>query len=399
MSDTLDVRADTSYRDLHRYSKLYSFPDYVKQASAEQIFQLPEDLPSTVFADVRKRQFPCHTKAATWLSYLFFLEKKADIHQKIAQWIEDALNRYADRWGLSGDIERLREKHAELHARDPLPDSAYMLVWAGDNGYKERHYPVTGPASLKQAAAWFEQHRYTFPFEDRLTMANKLLEKASEFGCGFGDETDVLLEKQAGHGSYDPAVVAHHVRNRVKAATRVPREIRLNMSKLADAVVNAPGLAQDPAHCRMLAKTIDDFDGLTHMRGKYSSLIPSPEDVVFPAVWKVARAFVDSGCTLTTGTVYDRSDFSKLALSEVRDLLGDDIASEVSDGLMVNGEKLAEVAATLPRGDAAMLDRVLNDNGINPVIKQATAVPRIGHGELQELAKIDRAARAMPQSY
>lgn len=393
---TLDQTGDTSLRELYRYSKLYSFPEYVKQASHSQTCRPDEKLPSTVFADVRYRRFPCHTKAATWLSYLYFLEKKADLHTKIAGWIEERLDQFAQYWGLSGDIQKLREKHAELHREDPLSDSDYMLVWAGEDGRKERHYPLVDTLSVKKAAEWFAKYRYHWPFEDRVVMASKILEKAAQYGCGLGEELDELLQKQAGRGCYDPKTAAEHIRNRVKIADRVPREIRERMLKLAEAVETAPAMAQDPERAKMLAKTIDDFDKLAHISGKYTPRIPSPEDIVFPATWKVARAFVDTGCVLTTGSVYDRNDFSKLALSDVRDLFGDDLAKEVADGLAVDPEKMAEVAATLPRAEARLLDRLLSDNGIAPVVKQATATTSFSTKELRELAKINQFVRGAP---
>jgi len=394
MVATLDQTADTSMRDLHRYSKLYSFPGYVKQASHSQTCAAPANLPSTVYADVRYRQFPCHTKAATWLSYLYFLEKRADMHEKIAGWVEERLNQFTSYWGLDGDIQQLRQKHASLHATDPLPDSDYMLVEATASGVKERLYPLTSPAAIQKAAEWFGQYRFHWPYEDRVVMANKLIEKAAKVGVGFNEDISEMLEKQAGRGWYNPPEVARHIRNRVKAAERVTPEFRERMEKLAHAVETAPGLSQNPDHCQMLCKTIDYFDRMTHLADKYSSAIPCPEDVVFPATWKVAQAFVNDGCTLTTGSVYNRDDFSKLALSEVRDLFGDSIAQEVANGLAVDPEKMADVAATFPRPDAQLFDRMLSDNGIAPVVKQATAVPRLSHQELRGLAQIRQVQQA-----
>lgn len=399
MVATLDQTADTSRRDLHRYSKLYSFPEYVKQASATQVCDPPKDLPSTVYADVRYRQFPCHTKAATWLSYLYFLEKKADMHEKIAGWIEDRLNQFTNYWGLSGDIQQLREKHAALHEEDPLPDSVFMLVQASDNGIKERKYPLTSPAAVKQAAEWFNQYRFHWPYEDRVVMANKLIDNARREKVGFSDDIDEMLEKQAGRGCYNPADAARHIRNRIKAAAKVTPEFRDRMEKLASSVETAPGLAMDPDHCQMLCKTLDYFDRMTHLSGKYSSAIPCPEDVVFPATWKIAKAFVNDGCSLTTGSVYNRDDFAKLALSEVRDLFGDEIAREVSNGLVVDAEKMAELAATFPRPDAQMFDRMLSDNGIAPIVKQAVATPRISHQELKALSQINQVQHKAARTY
>lgn len=388
MAAILDQTADAGLRDLYAFSKLYDFPTYVKQASPDQVVAPQTELQSTTFADFRNRQFPCATKAATWVSYLFFLEKKADMHEKNASVIERRLNQFADYHGLAGDVRMLREKHASLHQDDPLPDSSYMLVWASEDGKKERHYPLVGAPSVKQASEWFEQYRYHYGFEDRRAMATKLLDKIAAFNVPISEETFEMLEKQAGRGTYVPSKAAQHIRNRVKAAFKLEPELQQQMLKLAQAVEDCPGMALMRDECVKLAKTIDDFDQLTHIQGKYSDNLPSPEDMIFEAPFKQARAFVDSGCTLTTGSIYDRNDFRKLALSDVRDMFGDDLADEVSLGLNVDPVKMAEVAATLPRNEAALFDQLLSDCGVRPIVKQATAIPRFEHRDLQRLAAL-----------
>jgi len=384
MVAVLDQTDDVSRREIYKFAKLYAFPTYVKQASPADTLDPQPGLASTAFADTRRRQFKCSTKAATWVSYLFFLEKKSEMDPKEAGWTQQRLDRFAQQWAIIPDIAALREKHAELH-KDALPDSSYMIVWASEDGSKERKYPLRNAMEVKQAAAWFSEHRDHFAYKDRQTMAVKLLEKANELGAALDEVTDDLLEKQAGRGTFDPATAAQAVCNRVLAAN-TPPEFREPMQKLAENLRANPHLAQCPTTVQELCATVDTFDRMTKLAQYYSEKIPRPEDIFCSALYKVARAAVDESCTLVTGTVYNRADFDKVALSDMRDAFGNDIADEMATGIMIDPEKMAEVVSTLPLADAKMLDRVLADAGIYPMMKTATAVKGPSFDELKQLA-------------
>ena len=77
-SSILDHTQDLSGVETHRLTSLYAPPEFVKTASHEQLYG-PEGggLPNHVFADPVHRLYPCHTKAATWMSCLFFMDKMA----------------------------------------------------------------------------------------------------------------------------------------------------------------------------------------------------------------------------------------------------------------------------------------------------------------------------------
>lgn len=394
MAVTLDQTSDTTRQDMHRCAQLYDFPDYVKQAAPAAVLEVEPKLASTAFADVRNRQFKCSNKAATWVSYLFFLEKSSALHPKIAGFIHERLDAFANSWGIVPDIKALREKHAELQ-KNAMSDSSYMQVWASEDGTKVREYPLRNPMEVKVASEWFMQNRDHFMYNDRRTMATKLLEKANEFGVGLDPEIDDELEKQAGRGTYDPKTAAQHIRNRI-TATDAPADCRAEMTKLADAVQANPELATDTERIAQLCVTVDTFDRMTKL-SEYTELIPRPEDIFCAATFKTARAAVDECCTMLTGTVYHQSDLQKVALNSIRSAFGNDIAEAVSNGLNVDPVKLAEVASTFPRPDAVLFDRVLADSGILPMMKQATAVRGPNFQELQGLAHINQFINDLPE--
>ncbi len=64
-------------------------------------------------------------------------------------------------------------------------------------------------------------------------------------------------------------------------------------------------------------------------------------------------------------------------VADVRSLLGDDFAEEVRTGFnSIDPEKMAEVAATLPRGDAALLDSLMSDAGLRPTMSKAASIKK-----------------------
>lgn len=392
----LDQTADVAWTQLNRFARLYAFPEHVKQASVSDATAPPRDVPSTLFADVRTRQFPCHTKAACWLSYLYFLEHRPQLPAKIAEWTEQRLERFANSYGIAGEIEALKEKHASLN-RNFLSDNDYLIVLSGPHGVKQAEYPLRNAREVKTAADWFLRYRDHFEYDDRRTMSVKLLEKANQFGVSLSTEADEALEQQVGRGTYCPKTAAEHIRNRVKSADRKQLQRALlpfgrsaadlltELEKSAAVVERTPHLATCPATIQNLCRTLDHFDRLTKLAGHYTDMLPRPEAVFCETTYKTAQAAVDESIQLTTGNIYRREDVVKLALSEIRGVLGDDLAEAMSIGLMLDPEKLAEVAPTLPRPDAALLDSVMAEHGVRPLRKAAQAVRRPSHAELLQL--------------
>lgn len=366
-----DQSADTSGADLHRFSKLYEFPDFVKSASLENTLR-PQGISRTAYADPRSKQFPCHTKAATWVSSLYFENRRNECHPKTAEMISSRLDHYADFWGIRNDLDDLRKKHSELckNSEEALPDSAFAYVWEGDDGYKVRKCPMRNAVETQKAAAYLYKYRGVFPYIVRHDMAERIVKKANHFGADL-HEFQTFLDKQNGRGVCRVEKVADMIRKR-SLLTKNP-DAKDRLMKLASTVEESPKAVFSPDRMIELCATLDDMDRrvLKLSQSSYSPSIPRPEDVIFEATFKEARAEMDSLCSLTNGSTYDKHDFSKVALDDLRDLFGEDFVEEVRSGLSVDPEKMAEVARTLPRNEADILDSVLSSNGIRPHLKQA----------------------------
>lgn len=383
-----DQTADTSFQELHRFAKLYPFPDWVKKASPSDAFSPPETVSAAGYADSRSKQFPCHTKAATFFSTLYFLENKAEIPTKIAGWIDERLQKFAGYWGITNTLRSLREKHAELHTdeQSKLPDSAFALVRVQGDGTKSRQYMLRNAQEVKVASQWLHDNRETLPFLDRRTIAAKILEKASQFGASLHDQLS-FLERQAGRGVGSPKDIAEMIRMHCKEAERVPLEVKVRMGTLAKSIEDGGQFLLDGEKMASVCAIVEDFDRVYRIDRHYGDTIKRPEDVIFAATFKEATAFASTACELQNGSVYEPDQFEKLSLTDVEGVFGEEFADQVCTGLKVDGEKMATLARTLPRGEADVLERLLSDSGMTPVVKHAAAVrTRVSRDLLKQAA-------------
>jgi hypothetical protein len=367
MAKVLDQSGDINFRELTRLARLYDFPDFAKQAELAEVVG-PDQQQSNLFADVRvPHQFPCHTKAATYVSYAFFLEKSAEINPKVRTYIQDRLNKFAEYWSIKNAVSDLRKRYETLNKQSEYPDSAYAIVWVTEDGNKERHYPLRNAMEVKAASDWYKEYlpqiRAQFGFTDRQTIANKIVIKAAEYGADISENVE-LLEKHAGRGVCDPRAVAKMIRERVKAASKCTPDVATVMQKLASAVEVRPSTFLDPESMTHLADTVDRFDRTHGLLNRYTSMIPAPEDVLFSATYTKAAEVCRDSCSLITGSMYDLNDFSKLSTTDVQDLFGDEVVDAVCSGLRVDPAKMAEVAATFPRNDAVVLEQLLAERGV-----------------------------------
>lgn len=393
MAAILDQTGDTGLTQWHRITKLYDVPEFVKRASAE-MFQLRDpasgretataDLPTHVFADVRNRQFPVNTKVATWLSWAYFLEKRAELPAKLAGWIQDRLEAMAQWHGLAAEVHALKERHTELYksAEDLLPDSQFAVVLTQEDGRKERQLPLRSPAEVKAAAIWFASQRDVYPYAWRQKIATRIQARARETGARLG-EYATFIERTSGDGFTSPQKAATVLRARAHSLPHGYPEIRDGLLKLADQWEAAPALCRDKPHVCKLAETLDNIDRTFGFVRRYDDDLSRPEDALFEVTYKEAEATRAACCGLRTGQLYAVEDLRHLDLEDVRGVLGDKVAEQVETALGgIDPEKMAAVAAELPYQDARLLDALLNDARVMPVARQPHQQPRLRPAEL-----------------
>lgn len=390
-NSVMDHVSDVTGEELVRLSRQYEFPDFVKKADMVMTRQ-PGRLATSTYGDPRQQLYPCHNAASTFLSALFFAEKRAEFDPKSQRQIQHRIDGFADYFGISGAVAKMREQWESLHktADERRPDSDYGYVWTTPDGKKERRLPLTTRMEIKAAAEYLLQHRDRLPFQARHAVAKRVLEKVATYGVGLGDELKDFVQRQAGCGVCDIHEVASVVRNRghlVKSAM-----LQEQFSKMADTILDGNKFQLTPSNLIKLAETLDELDRRNGLVGRYSDALPRPEDVIFKVTYDKAAADVAAHVALTNGHVYEKQGLARLSLTDVEGLFGSEFASRVKTPAgKVDAEKMAEESATLPRGDADQLGQLLNDVGVAPTLtKAASAGVGLSQGQWEKLAEAYR---------
>lgn len=401
MTLILDQTSDTNHQDLHRILTSYGTPDFVKKASFEDILgPLDEKLPAQCYAHPGQGKFPCHTAAATWVSTGFLMDKKAEFNSRTFSHIWDNLSKAAQYHGIEGECKSLVEKIASDSAipESKLADSDFALIFNAPDGSRERHLPVRNNKEVKAAANFLKKFKDKFPFEVRQKIAETLLDKANRYGTSLG-ELDDFLEKQAGRGACPSEHIADLIWSRVQILRGINKsaEAQVELAKLAKLALTNKEKVQHPEALQKIAGIIDEVDRTYGI--KHSATVPAPEDVLFSVTAKAASKVRTEHVALTNGSIYKVEDFKKVALNDMRDVMGNDFADAISTGgLFVDPGKVAEIVPTLPRGDADLLDRVMHDNSINPFAKEAAHEPSgISKDDLTKLAAYHESRQLVPK--
>lgn len=371
----MDQTQDVSGQRLYRLTHLYGLPEFVKSASVKDLCG-DEQLPSHVYGDPRRRLFPCHTQAACWTSAAFFLDKQAEFRGD-APLIWDRILHCATVFGINKAVEDLKEKVA---ANVPAPeadlaDEDFALVSGHPDGTSERHYPLRNPLEVKAAADYLAAHRDAFPYEIRREFADRVLQKAAQLGVALPDEDFIV--KQAGHGACTAKEAAELLLGRFHATRLGPgptNDLQKGILKLAQMVAQCPSKIREPGMRVKLARTVDDFDRAAGLVGQYGPALPRPEDVLFGLTREKMAAVAKDHTHTITGHIYKLADLERVRMDDIRDLMGEDFARELtSDGLRLDSEKAAAIVPTLPRGDAELFDRLMEGVGVKPIAKEASA--------------------------
>lgn len=360
----LDFHADRNGRELVRLSQRYAMPGFVKSASVDALRDGSE-LPRQAYADPINGFYPCHTKAATWLSAAYFFDRAVDCDPKTTGRISQRLREFADYWGIRNEVEKVAARADVL--RKHAAEKPVETVEIG-----HRSFPVEDAKEVKAAVEALHAGRRDTPFAERHPVAVRLLEKAAAYGVKLGG-LEEFLERQAGRGVCAPEEVVAAISARAKLADDAG--FRDNLERLADSIDRQKRRFCHPDNLPKLAAVLDQVDRALGLHRGYGEILAPPEDILFATTFTKGAATVDR-CLLTSGLAYTKDTLAKVALADVRALLGHDVADAVRKGVGVDPEKMAEVLPTLPLGDAELFDALMDECGLHPcAVKGASNTP------------------------
>jgi hypothetical protein len=392
MSEPIDFLSDSNQQQMYMLDRLYGLPEFVKNAAFESTDALT-GLPDSSFADPRRRKFPCHTKAATWLANAYFQQSRGAYPKDEATFVQGRITKYASHWKIQSLVNAFNTVHAKLaSANSPdLQDKDYALVAVTEDGQKVRRMPINNPVNIKHAGEFLYANREKYPYSWRKTAARNILKAASEWGhkaaendisaqselmfTRFNDDTADYLERASGFGITHPRRAAEKIASRVMMLGSNHKDIQTKLAHIATTLKDMDIVK--PEQLQKLAEIVDRVDIQTGLNHHYTDGVDMPEDIFFSVLEKEAAMADLQHVVLTTGTVIDLMDLAGLPLNKVAEIMGDEFKEAVQSesGMYVDLEKFAEVIPTLPRCDAVLLEKALKDvseeREANHGIKQA----------------------------
>ena len=324
-----------------------SIPDFVKQASAPQVYG-DTVTPAHCYADPTGRKYPFHTKAAAWVSARQF-QYDSNTDNVVRSRLETAATFY----GISDDLweqEPLEKTAAEIPYGITMLDAQDNVV---------NLFPLRNAREIEKAAAYLVKHRDEIRLAERQQLASNILKQAAVEKVTFDTELGADLSRQAGQGEcltedlVDTLMKrANHLRN-----SEYAEGLRKMASNTSTRVT--------PAVRREIAVALDSIDRETGLNRLYGHGIERPEDALFNVTKYAAAQLQSTHIQLTTGAVYKIASLSRLTRDAIEQWLGEDVAEEVCDMTGVNLTKLAEVAPILPKDDAKRFVRCASSCGIS----------------------------------
>lgn len=367
----MDQTTDPNGQTLHKLTRLYDPPAFVKAASHDVIAGKSHgELPPNAYGDPRTSQFPIDAPASTYVSMMYFLDARPGLG-KLAAAVEQRIDDAARYFGIEGHTKELKVKHAAFQKHDlaQLADSDFGAIITYPGGKVERHLPLRNAGEVKAAFDFLGQWGKDFVYDDRRVISERVLRKAASLG-GLSDAEEQKLTKMAGWGVGSAENAAQALFKRARALRTLGRNLPLQeaLATTAQACLEDPSAFHAPTIMQKVASYIDKVD---REEGLQAANLGEPDDL-FQFTVKEAGDFRDGHVQLTTGTVYKKADLRQIDLSDVRDVMGGQFAELVSaGGLMLDVEKLAEQLATLPRGDAQLFDKLAEAVQVTPLVKKA----------------------------
>lgn len=201
MRNSIDQSTDYSNRELYSFLTGINLPDFIKQASLDDI---KDDgvMTKTAFADPNGRFFPINTPARVYVSTAHFVNKLAELAKlrgnKYTEKIADELDQAANIFNIQDEISEL-VKHAYLSNDEDYVDRTVVLKIAQDH---IDLFTIKTAQDLNNAANSFTTNLQKYPFEWRRGIAEQFVKAAEQLGV---DELPALVLKYA--GQYYPNIV------------------------------------------------------------------------------------------------------------------------------------------------------------------------------------------------
>jgi len=318
MSKIIDQTSDPGYATLRVVVE--KFPGLREMSKTASIDENEfEVLPRDSFAWPSKRRFPIHTKEHTALSLGY-----RKLAHAVPQEVDELLCKAAELYDISLDLFKSPTMEKTASEYWLLPDI--------------KRFRMTSPEDIKPAEEALFHKFAELTINDRAEAFSRLVDYAKQHEVKLSPST----YKLAGFTVTSTKRLKDYLEARQMAAGASP--ISKAFAKMAESYKRVPEYWNDRAGQVKLAKAIHELDLEAGINRYYGHKIPDPILTVFNTE-KLAEDQVNLG----TGMMVDKNKLATLPLSFWEDLLGPDVAKEISpDGQTVDANLLAQLLPTLP---------------------------------------------------
>lgn len=348
MKFSLDQTTDYSHRELYSLLHDTALPSFVKEAEVDDA-QSVASLSKEAFADQYNKAFPIHTPSATYLSNVYFLNKKAALTKEWGEnYTETVHTRIKQAAALHEILDSMFEYEKIATAKNEEDYQTQHIFTAKFAGMEYPLFPFKTAEELVKNANGFVSQVSCLPFEWRREIAQNFIKKAIELEV---DELPDLIGKYAGYFYPNKAEVEIELwRRESKLKTAEAKELYAEAKdKLAKASNNEDyfKLAQALEHAEIQ-------DGATFNQ-KIASVLGDPVDRIFTlTIEKVAGMldFISMG-----GEKFDIQALQKISSEVYKEAFGVELDPK-------KAEDLRDILPTMPLSDVSLFKEL---SGVQPL--------------------------------
>lgn len=343
MINCIDQSKDYSNKELYQYLSGVNIPNFVKEAAIADLKHAGV-LTKTAFADQENRLFPINSKAKTYISNAFFVNKRAELEkvqgtahvEKIAEMLK-AASRIHD---IEKEIEEYNKIAEERINATPKDRSIVFKIKTAGLVNEINLFTVKTASDVAHQAGKFVENINRFPFEWRRGIADQFVKAAEAFEI---DELPDLILKYAGQFYPD----LNHVKQELaRRMTKLSSEGRTRYEQLIADVDNTSSKEEffKLAECVYYTeKNAGLYD-----KAYYSKILGDPVDQIFTLHFSKVAA--DTDVIEMGGEKFAAADLASVPADIYHQAFGFELDPKSAEA--------KDILPTMPKADVALFKQL-----------------------------------------
>lgn len=346
MKLSFDQTTDYSFRELHKFLKKASIPEYVKEASESTDY---DSLPKEAFADPYNRAFPKHSKEDTYLSYVHFINKKASLKKKYSPAyvadVDSKLKKSAALFEITQDLENYT---SSLNTKEASDYSEKTIYEADLNGQPYPLFTYKTAEELKLASEQYARDYKRIPFEWRKDICNNFIKAAKVEGL---DDMPDIICKYAGMFYPDTDAVVNTLKFRADITKNAEhKEAYTKMADNVEGLIDNDDFMKVAETCYWMERNQGIYDNKNS-----SATYGDPVDRIFTLSIDKIAATLD--VVKLGNDYYKMTDLQSVKPDIYKEAFGIDIDNTDTDSIR-------ESLPTMPLSDVSLFREL---SGVRPV--------------------------------